>query len=117
MHSESDTIERGWAALKVPTCENDDFVAWFVYKPAYLGTVSSAAACVTLDCRAKRMRNGLKARFRCRKCPGRTGNVRMCSHVDFVLSSVLADTNASSEQDMNAIGMLPNGEVAVLSDA
>ena len=117
VYSELDSVESGCVFLKVLSCEMGHFVAWLVYKPAYLGMVSSAAACVTLDCRPKRMKNGLKSRLQCRKCPERIGNVSMCSHVDFVVFTVLVDNNAATEQDMNALEMLQNGEFVVISDA
>ncbi len=87
-----------------------------MYKPRYVGVLSSACASVTLDCRLKRMRQGLKSRLQCRNCPGSTTNVGTCAHVEFMLNQILCDTEACTEGDMNAIGMHADDEIAVLSD-
>ena len=63
------------------------------------------------------MRQCLKSRLQCRNCPGRTMNVGMCAHVEFVLVTILSNTNSANEEDMDAIGMQLDGEVAVISDA
>ncbi len=40
----------------------------------------------------------------------------MCSHVDFIYSNILCNTHTATDEDMNAIGMLADGEVAIISD-
>ena len=108
---------REWVALRAPPCDEDDFTAWFVYKPGFVGVIGEAYASVTLDCRKRRIKNGLKARLQCRICPGSTMNVGMCAHVEYVHAILMAETGATTEDDANAIGMYADGEMAVLSDA
>ena len=99
----SEDLVNAWVAMKIPPCEFDEHVAWFVYKSAFVDTGFSASACVTLDCRPKRMRLGFRSRLQCRRCPGRTASVGMCAHVPFVMNTILADTNATTQDDIDAI--------------
>lgn len=113
---EDESRKNDWQSMKVPSCENDVYAAWFVYMPAFIGVVPSVSSFVKLDCRAQRMRQGLKSRLRCRTCAGRSTNVGTRPHVEFMYTSILSVTGASTTVDMDAIGMYDGGDVAVVSD-
>lgn len=76
-----------------------------------------APASITLDFPPSRMRQGLKSRIECQKRSGRSMNVGMCAYVEFMRTKILAETNATTDQDMEEISMEADGEVKVLSDA
>lgn len=62
------------------------------------------------------MWQGLKSRLQRRRRPGTTSNEGMYTHVDFMISSLIADTSSTNENDMDVIGIQAYGDGAVLSD-
>ena len=61
------------------------------------GFMNTANSIVTLDCRKRRMKNGLKSRHGCRLCYGRAMNIEFCSHEEAVMREVMVkDTSLDS---------------------
>ncbi len=63
------------------------------------------------------MRLGLKSRLHCRTCAGRSINVGMCKHVEVVKSMIVSDTNAAGAEEMDAMNMLPDGTIVMVTDS
>ncbi len=64
-----------WFLQNVPPYADNNYAAWYFYKTGFIGHASTAIAIMTLDCRSKRMRQGLKSRLQCWNCAGRSANV------------------------------------------
>ena len=95
-----------WLLIRIPVCEGDMCGAWFIYKLAFIGIVNTESSAITLDCRAKRMKLGLKSRLHYRTCAGRFISVGMCNHVEVVKSMIVSDTNGASADEIDAVNML-----------
>ena len=69
----------------------------------------SAHALVTLDCRRKRLRNGIRNRIECRSCDGSVSSFGLCANSMAIFVYLKQVANELSLFDSTFIGITNNG--------
>lgn len=81
-----------WEILQVPEITADEYKMRCVFRRHHLRLMGVANSVITLDCRLKRMRNGLKSRIKCKICQSQALNVGSCNDEQAVVKYLIIES-------------------------
>lgn len=100
-HTCDTTLEDKREVVQVTPAEVDDYQLYCVFRRKFIGQIDVAKCVVSVNSRAKQMKQGLRTLLNCSLCAGRVMNVGLCNHEKALLNEICSTNRLENGPELN----------------